>query len=481
MPQRSIRLRTEEADSEVRAGLGRIREEFAVPGAFPAAVTAEAVRAARHSPEPAPDVSELPFFTLDPPGSMDLDQAMHLERRAEGYRVHYAIADVVSFVRPGGAVDTESHARGVTLYLPDARVPLHPSELSEGAASLLPGQRRPAVVWTIDLGGDGEITAVDVARRLVTSGERLDYAGAQRDAAADPRLALLAEIGTLLLRAEAERGGVSLPLPEQEVVRRDGGWGLAFRGGLPSEAWNAQISLLTGRAAARLMLDGGIGLLRTMPPPPAEAVARLRRSATALGIGWPDGRSYGEVVRGLDPSDSRHAAFLHEAVGLMRGAGYTAFDGTGPKETGPDAAALEHAAVAAPYAHVTAPLRRLADRYATEICLALTAGGEIPGWVRSALPGLPDLMRRSLQRGASVDRACVDLVEALLLRDHVGEVFDAVVVDVSGNGSGGLVQLLSPAVLARCDGDGLPLGDPVRVRLVESDPVRRQVRFVPAA
>ncbi|MFG2001376.1 RNB domain-containing ribonuclease [Spirillospora sp. NPDC048911] len=477
MLQRPIRLRSEEADSEVRAGLDRIRQELAVPGAFPPAVTAEADQAVRLLLRPVPAESDLPFFTLDPPGSMDLDQAMHLERRGSGYRVHYAIADVASFVRPGGAIDIESHARGVTVYLPDAKAPLHPPELSEGAASLLPGRRRPAVVWTIELDGDGAITGVDVRRRLVTSRERLDYDGAQRDATADPRIALLAEIGTLLLAAEAGRGGVSLPLPEQEVVRGPDGWELAFRGGLPSETWNAQISLLTGRAAAGLMLAGGIGLLRTMPPPPDEAVTRLRRAATALGIGWPDGRPYGEIVRGLDPGRPRHAAFLHEAVTLMRGAGYTAFDGAPPE----DAAALGHAAVAAPYAHVTAPLRRLADRYATEICLALTAGREIPGWVRSALHELPDIMRRSLQQAASVDRACVDLVEALLLRDHVGEDFDAVVVDVSGNGSGGVVQLLSPAVLARCDGDGLPLGDPVRVRLEESDPVRRQVRFTRTA
>lgn len=444
-----------------------------MPGAFPGPVLAEAAAAARLLPEPPPDATDLPFFTIDPPGSMDLDQAMHLERAGSGYRVHYAIADVASFVRPGGPIDTESHARGVTLYLPDAKAPLHPTELSEGAASLLPGQARPAVVWTVDVDQNGRIADVDVRRRIVTSRERLDYDNAQRDATADPRIVLLAEIGALLLDAEAARGGVSLPLPEQEVVRGEDGWRLAFRGGLPSEAWNAQISLLAGRAAARLMLDGGIGLLRTMPPAPAEGLTRLRRSATALGIDWPEGRSYGEVVRGLDPASSRHAAFLHEAVGLMRGAGYTAFEGTRPD----DPAALEHSAVAAPYAHVTAPLRRLADRYAAEICLALTAGRDVPEWVLAALHDLPDIMRRSLQQSGSVDRACVDLVEALLLREHVGEVFDAVVVDVSGNGSGGLVQLLDPAVLARCDGDGLPLGDPVKVRLEESDPVRRQVRF----
>ncbi|MBO2449828.1 RNB domain-containing ribonuclease [Actinomadura barringtoniae] len=446
---------------------------MAVPGAFPEAVRAEAEAAAMRAPAPVPDVLDLPFFTIDPPGSMDLDQAMHLERRPGGHRVHYAIADVASFVTAGGAIDAEAHLRGVTLYLPDENAPLHPRRLSEGAASLLPGERRPAVVWTIDIDGSGTITDVAVRRALVTSRDRLDYDGAQREATADERIVLLAEIGTVLLEAEAARGGVSLPLPEQEVVRTDGSWELAFRGGLPSETWNAQISLLTGRAAARLMLDGGIGLLRTMPAPPADAVEQLRRVAEALGIDWPKDRSYGAVVRDLDPENSRHAAFLHEAVGLMRGAGYTAFTGGPPA----DENAVVHAAVAAPYAHVTAPLRRLADRYVTEICLALAAGTPVPEWARAGLPDLPEVMQRSLQRSGSVERACIDLVESLLLRDQVGKVFDAVVIDVSGNGSGGLVQLLSPAVLARCDGDGLPLGEPVKVRLEEADPARRQVRF----
>ncbi|NEE23774.1 RNB domain-containing ribonuclease, partial [Streptomyces sp. SID7499] len=102
---------------------------------------AEAAEAAR-----APDLSahedatDLPFLTIDPPGSTDLDQAMHLERRRDGrgYRVHYAIADVAAFLRPGGALDAEAHRRVTTLYFPDDRIPLHPPVLSEGAASLLP-------------------------------------------------------------------------------------------------------------------------------------------------------------------------------------------------------------------------------------------------------------------------------------------------------------------------------------------------------
>src|SRR4051794_13575990 len=187
MPHPRIRLTI--ADTEVQAGLDRIRADLKVPGGFPAEARAEA--AAATAPVPAFELRALEFFTLDPAGSMDLDQAMFLERVPTGYRVWYAIADVASFVTPGGAVDVESQARGVTLYLPDGKAPLHPPELSEGAASLLPGVDRPAVVWRIDLDRTGEILAVDLRRALVRSRERLDYATAAPD---DPRMGLLKEI-----------------------------------------------------------------------------------------------------------------------------------------------------------------------------------------------------------------------------------------------------------------------------------------------
>jgi exoribonuclease R len=80
---------------------------------------------------------------------MDLDQALHVDRAGDGFRVHYAIADVAAFVTAGDAIDVEAHKRGETLYGADAKIPLHPKVLSEDAASLLPDQMRPALLWTI--------------------------------------------------------------------------------------------------------------------------------------------------------------------------------------------------------------------------------------------------------------------------------------------------------------------------------------------
>ena len=447
-----------------------IRAELGLPESFPPAVEAEA-RAAR-ARETYADRTDLAFVTIDPPGAMDLDQAYVAARRGSGYRVHYAIADPGAFLTPGGALDAESRARGQTLYAPDRRVPLYPEALSEGAASLLPDADRPSVLWTFDLDAAGEPTEVRVERATVRSRAKLDYATVQAaiDAGtADEPVVLLREIGLLRLAREAERGGVSLPTPAQEVVPVDGGYGLAFVAPLPAESWNAQISLLTGMAAARIMLAGGVGLLRTMPPPAAGAVAALRRSAAALGCAWGEDVAYPEYVRSLDPQVPAHAALLSLATTLLRGAGYTAFDGSPP-------AVGEHSAIAAPYAHATAPLRRLADRFVSETVLALSAGREVPDWYRAALPELPPLMAAADRRERELEKAVLDHLEAAMLERRVGETFEVVVTDVDAKG--GIVQLADPAVRARLVGEA-PLGERVLVRLVEADPVRRRVRFVP--
>ena len=449
-----------------------LRAELHLPGDFPAEVLAEADAAAKAPRLPDLDLVALPFLTIDPAGSLDLDQAMHLERDGSGFVVRYAIADVGAFVTPGTALDLETHARGETSYFPDLRVPLHPAVLGEDAASLLPDQVRPAVVWTLTLDGTGQLDTTDVRRARVRSQRRLEYIGVQAsidDGSADDQLMLLKEIGTRRLALARARGAVDLPTPEQEVTDGpDGRPALAYRAPVAAEAWNAQISLLTGMAAAALMLDGRIGVLRTLPPPDPQTVASLRRSALALGLSWPKGTPYGDVVSGLDPAVPAAAALLALATRLLRGAAYVAFDGTPPAQP-------VHSAVAAPYAHCTAPLRRLADRYVGEVCLALCAGEPVPGWARAALPQLPAEMASADRRSHEIDRAVVDLAEAVLLAPRVGETFQAVVVE-SGP-KGGQVQLTDPAVRAHCEAAPLPLGERISVRLAVADPTTRTVTF----
>ncbi len=469
MPHRRVTLVADGDD--LRARFAVVRAELGVPGEFAPTTLQAAQRAAGDPTLPAADLTDIAFVTIDPPGSMDLDQALHIERRPHGYRVRYAIADVAAFVAPGDAVDAEAHARGQTLYSPDTRTPLHPPAIGEGAASLLPDRDRPALVWTIDLDSDGRVGEKNVAKAMVRSRRRLDYAQAQRlidTPPDDEMLVLLAEVGKHRQALEIERGAVSLRLPEQEVDTDGDGFRLHYRAPLPVEDWNAQISLLTGMAAADLMLEAGVGIVRTLPPPDAGAIDMLRRSAAALDVEWPKTVTYQEFVRGLDPATDVGAALLELSTRLLRGAGYTVLDGGQPSQ-------YQHSAVGAMYAHTTAPLRRLVDRYVGELCVAICAAQEIPEWVVAGLPTLPEVMATSEHLAHALERTCIDVVEAVLLAPHVGETFEATVVE--RNHHGGVVQLRVPPVRARCDGDGLPLGARVDVRLDKADPDSRALLF----
>lgn len=456
---------------ELAAAFDGLRQRLELPAQFPAEVEEEARRAVAAPELPERDETAVQFFTIDPEGSTDLDQAMCLERDGDGYRVRYAIADVPAFVKAGGALDAETHRRGQTIYLPDQRIPLHPITISEDAASLLEGQTRPAFVWNMKLDASGDCTAYEVYRAMVSSKKRLDYTFVQEQVDsgnADESLMLLKEIGEKRIEMERARGGASLPMPEQVVTSKENGYELTMRPPVPAEDWNAQISLLTGMAAAEMMLHNQIGVLRTMPEPEGNAIARFKRAAQALGAEWRSDLTYGEFLRTLDRDNPKHLALIYEATGLFRGAGYTCFDGDIPEVT-------QQAAVAAPYAHVTAPLRRLVDRYGLVICEALSRDAEVPQWVRSALATLPDDMKKSDELARKAERAATDIIEAAFMSGHVGESFEAVVVDNNGK-EGLLVQLTEHAVIQPVPGTA-ELGSTVQVKVVSADIAAGKVEF----
>lgn len=476
MPNRRSHLSHRDEDGQLEQALQALRTANNVPVDFPAAALAEA-EAATAEP-PALDLRQIPFVTLDPVSSRDLDQAFHLDRGDTGWVLRYAIADVPSFISPGGALDTEARRRGQTLYLPDGSVPLHPRVLSEGRASLLPDEDRTAFVWTIptDAAGrasfeGGDSAAPRVERAQVRSVAKLDYVSAQAafDAGTPrPEIAMLREFAELRIAEERRREGASLNMADEEIVCEAGEYRIERRFPLPIEDWNAQLSLLTGMTAARIMLDGDIGIVRTMPAPERTALDGFRASVTALGHRWPEDMPYGEYLRTINRETPAGIAVLHAAAALFRGAGYAAFG-----VPGPDGAPLQlpaqvaQAAIAASYAHVTAPLRRLVDRWGLVICEALSANREVPTWAAASLAELPTLMRASSSFAGQLGSAALDIVEAALLQDYVGQTLTATVLESRGSGS--RVQLSDPPVTARSTGVGLTPGTQAKVRVVRAD------------
>ena len=453
--------------AELRVALAKLQQRLDLPTSFTAQVLAEAEEA---SGWPLPDYvdrTDVQFVTIDPEGSRDLDQAVQIERADDGYLVRYAISDVAYFVRPGTALEAETHSRGQTKYAPGARIALHPPVLSEGAASLLAdGVPRPVLLWEILLGATGVVVKVSLSRALVRSSAKLSYEQVQADLQAGtphPSIALLPQVGRLREALEIARGGVSLNLPEQEIVEHEGTWGLELRSLVCVENWNAQISLLTGFVAADVMLNGKVGIVRTLPPAEPQSIERLRRASLALGVAWPPELSYPDFVRSLSPEVPAELAVLTKCTMLFRGAGYLRFDGELPADN------VVHGALCAPYAHATAPLRRLVDRYVLEICYCLLNDLSIPDWALAGLARLPEEMAASNRSANAYQRGVIDLAEALVMSTRVGERFSGVVTEVNPKTGSARVQIADPAVELRVTASPAEAGREIQVRIEHVD------------
>ena len=241
-----------------------------------------------------------------------------------------------------------------------------------------------------------------------------------------------------------------------------------FRPRLASEDRNAALSLAANLAIADTLLAHHTGLFRVMPEPDDRAIARLRLTARAFGLDWPAELTLGEFDRQLDPADARQAAFMLAIRPASPGASYAPYqDGVVPW----------HAAMAATYAHATAPLRRLADRYVVQAVLAIASGQPVPEPVSNAFPRLPTVMAHADGVSGQVDRAAIDLAEAVMLRGQEGRVFAAIVMTADERGV--RLQLRDLPILATMAGQGEP-GDVLTVRLTAADPERRLVSFQPA-
>lgn len=453
-----------EAVVVMTAGLDRIRRTTGIPDQFPTEVMAAAERAVRTPLDTQHrDRTDQPFVTLDPAPSMDLDQAFALERAGDDILLHYAIADVGWFVRPGDPLDVEAFNRGVTVYLPDRRSTLYPTSLSEGAASLLPNQDRPAVVFTVRVATDGTPRLDGVERAIVRSRAKLAY-----DTATEAELPQgFAELHRRIVVAEQRRGATRFDFPEQEIDRdHDRHYTLRFRPRLASEEQNAALSLATNLAVADALMAAKTGVFRVMPEVDEHRLGRLRNAAHAFGLEWAHGVTLAEFVRSLPHDDPRTSAFLLAVRRASGGASYEVYrEGRRPW----------HAAVAATYAHATAPLRRLQDRYVIEAALAVANGRPIPDEIAGAFDSLPKAMARGEQRANRAERQALDLAEAVVLAGREGQVLPAVVLD---EGDWGVeFQIADPAVIGRVHAHRIDPGDEIRVRVLNVDVVAGEVQY----
>jgi exoribonuclease R len=329
-------------------------------------------------------------------------------------------------------------------------------------ASLLPDGPRPSVIFTIRIDPEGKAHLDSAERAIIRSRAKLAYSKVT-DADLPEGFA---EFAARMKAAEARRGASRVDPPEQEVAEANGHYELVFRQRYEAEDRNAALSLAANLAIADALQAHQTGLFRVMAGPDERAVKRLRFTARALGLDWSDAVPLTTFERGLDPADPKQAAFMTAIRRAGTGASYVPYR---------DGAVPWHAALAATYAHATAPLRRLADRYVVRATLAIANGEPVPDVVTAAFDKLPRVMGRADAHGGQIERAVIDLAEAVMLGDRIGDVFEAIVTDLDERGA--RIQLEDLPIVARVAAHHVDPGETIRVKLIAADIITRIITF----
>jgi ribonuclease R len=207
-----------------------IIRKFHLPHRFPTEVLVEADAAPQYIPERdregRRDFRGLPIVTIDGETAKDFDDAVLVERRANGnYLLHVHIADVAHYVRPGSALDREARLRGTSVYFPDRAVPMLPLELSNGICSLNPHVDRLVMSALMEIDPEGSIVAYELVPGIIRSAERMTYtavrdvlsgekAATERYGALCPHFKLMEELALILQRRREQRGSIDFDLPE---------------------------------------------------------------------------------------------------------------------------------------------------------------------------------------------------------------------------------------------------------------------------
>ena len=461
------------------------------------------------------DLRGLDLCTIDPPDARDHDDAVWAERTPDGFRVVVAIADVSHYVRAGSALDRAALGRATSIYMPDRVIPMLPHELSSNLASLVPDEDRLTLAVEAHVGPQGAIRKYRFLEGVMRSRARLSYEGVARalhfSESAPPQheaearrelLQVLWEVSQTLRQRRVRRGSIDFDLPEAKIVlgedgeptdivrsRRDPGVRRAY-------AMIEDLMLLANEVVAEDLARRAIpAIYRVHGRPDTERVAQFAELASSLGYALDEDaaehpKKLAAFLKRIDGTDHAQAlSFL-----LLRSMQQATYD---VNNIGHFALAARH------YLHFTSPIRRYPDLAVHRVVRDLIRGAQVDrDALRKTLQEQARESSRLERRAMQIDRECADLYRAILMKDRVGEHFDATITGVAEHGL--YITFEEPFVEARCPIDalgddwfeldalglrlvgkrtglGFALGDRITVRVANVSVERREIQCVPEA
>ncbi len=460
---------------------------------FPAGVQQQLADLKAHPPQVAPggdirDLRHLLWSSIDNDTSRDLDQIEVAERLPDGgIRVLVGIADVDAFVPKHSPIDEHAAKETTTVYTGIRNFPMLPEELSTGASSLLEDGDKLGIVIEFVAGVDGGVDSSSVYRAIVHNRAQLAYnavgawlegrglAPAKVSASNElqVQLKLQDEAAQALRQQRYRQGALNIETSEVHPVVLNQQVVDVVKQEKNRATELIEDFMIAANGVVARMLEKVSSLRRIVKTP--ERWDRIVQLAAAQGEqlpAQPDSKALNDFLLKRRVADPDHFADLSLAMIKLIGPGEHVLERPGDPEQGHFGLAVQD------YTHSTAPNRRFADIVTQRLVKAVLSGAAAP-YSDDELAAIASNCTVKEDAARKVEREMSKRLAAVAMSRRIGDTFDAIVTGVTPHGT--FVRVVQPHVEGLLiQGQGVDVGDKLRVKLTRTDVQRGYIDFAKA-
>ncbi len=391
------------------------------------------------------NLRKLRMVTIDGEDAKDLDDAVSIEKKADGtYRLGVHIADVSYYVTENSPLDKEALNRGTSVYLVDRVIPMLPKELSNGICSLNPKVDRLAFSVMMDIDKTGKLTGHEIFESVININERMTYTNVYKILMnSDPEVSgkyeylvddfnKMQELALILREKRRLRGSIDFDFPESKIILDDNGKPIEIKKyeiTIANKLIEEFMLLCNETVAEHFFWTNTPFVYRVHEDPDSEKIETFAEFAHNMGY----------FLKGINKIHPRALQdLLEKAKGTKEERILSTVMLRSLQKARYSNQNLGHFGLAARYyCHFTSPIRRYPDLIIHRMMKKALAGKIREDKIEKLNKKLSEIAKISSERevaAAEAERDTEDLKKVEFMKSHVGEVFDGIIANVTSFG-----------------------------------------------